>query len=519
MRFALPLSLLLSACLCWTPVGLRAQSRVQTPAPNNLPNLGSPSDDEFTPSAERKIGAQIWGEIQQYRDALDDREITEYLNLIGNQLAIVAVSPGGSGSASPFPASEFTFFAVKDPTINAFALPGAYIGVNTGLLTAAQTESELASVLGHEIGHVTQRHIAAQISQGKGVNMAVLGAVLLGVLAATRGGNSAANVAQATMSFGIAGAISAQLAFSRDAEREADRIGFQTLTAAGYEPLGMATFFQRLQQASRYYEGTGPAFATTHPLTIDRISDIQNRVRESRYRQHVDRFDFLLARARATALSDTTAAGLRNSVTGFKAATADAMRGYNPQASANFYGLAVALLALRDFAAADAALQDARSLGPEHGYLEKLQAEIRVAQNRAPEAVDIMKAALARWPSSLTLIDYYSRALQAAGHNDQAAQFLRERTVGFRSDPGLYELLARSYESLGQPARQHQALGEAYRLRGSLKGAVEQYSIAQRLMQGSGTSNDDYVLSSEIASRLRELREQLKLETEDRKKS
>ncbi|CAN5252243.1 M48 family metalloprotease [soil metagenome] len=519
MRAAPLLSLFLSASLCWMPVGARAQSREQSATPNNLPNLGSVNDDEFTPSAERKLGAQIWGEIQRYRDAFDDREITEYLNLIGNQLAIIAVSPGGSGSASPFPASEFTFFAVKDSTINAFALPGAYIGVNTGLLTAAQTESELASVLGHEIGHVTQRHITSQISQGKGVNMAVLGAMLLGVLAATRGGNSAANVAQATMTFGIAGAISAQLAFSRDAEREADRIGFQTLTAAGYEPLGMATFFQRLQQASRYYEGSGPAFATTHPLTVDRISDIQNRVREARYRQHVDRFDFLLARARATALSDTSGAGLRESITAFKAATADAMRGYNPQASANYYGLAVAQLALRDIDGADASIKEAKSMGPEHGYLEKLQAEVRVAQNRAAEAVDIMKAAVARWPSSLTLVDYYARALQAAGHNDQAAQYLRERTAGFRTDPGLYELLARSYEALGQAPRQHQALGEAYRLRGRMKGAVEQYSIAQRLMQGASSSNEDFALSSEIASRIRELREQLKRETEDRKSS
>jgi predicted Zn-dependent protease len=480
----------------------------------NLPNLGDATYDELPPAVERKLGERIWGEIQRGHEAFDDLEITEYLNVIGNELATTATAPGGSGSGSAITAGEFTFFAVQDSTINAFALPGGYIAVHTGLLSATQTESELASVLGHEIGHVTQRHIARMLGQQKTTSLAMLGAMVLGLLAASRGGSSAADLAQATILFSQAGAMAQQLSFSRDAEREADRVGFQTLASSGYVAQGMVDFFGRLQNASRYESANAPAYLRSHPLTGERISDIQNRVQKERYRQRVDRFEFLLAKARARALSDTSVNGLNDARIAFENQTAFASTGHNLPVAAAYYGIAVTAMRQRDYKVAEHALLQVRLSGEAHQFLDKLQAELQIARGDNSGAVATMEAARIRWPASHTNRVFMAEALQSAGLHARAIEYLRDQIALYRGDPKLFDLLAKSYEATGQAARQHQALAEVYRLWASLQPAVDQLEIAQKLLSRS-SSDEDIMFASEVATRLRELKGQLKEELKD----
>ncbi|HZX30493.1 MAG TPA: M48 family metalloprotease, partial [Rhodocyclaceae bacterium] len=266
---------------------------------DELPELGDAASDDLSLATEKKIGQQIMHEIR-WRDPsyLDDPDVESYLNQLGSRLA----------SASSDPAIGFHFFPVNDLSINAFAMPGGFIGVHTGLILSAQTESELAGVLAHEVSHVTQRHIARQISKEKQLSIASM----LGMAVALLAARSNSQVASAAIVSGQATAVSAQLAFSRDFEREADRSGFEILSKAGFDVRGMSNFFERLQRAGRLYETNAPVYMRTHPITGERMSDMQNREHQVAYRQVPDSVDFQLVRARLKAQQGTPAEALRD---------------------------------------------------------------------------------------------------------------------------------------------------------------------------------------------------------------
>jgi predicted Zn-dependent protease len=220
-------------------------------ATDELPDLGEAARAELSPQLERKIGERILNEIRLREPSyVDDPELSDYLNRWGARLV----------AASANPTADCYFFLVRDNTVNAFAMFGGFIGVNTGTLLTAQSESELAAVLAHEISHVLQAHLARQIMREKQSSVATMIAMAVGVLAA----RSNSQVATAAIASAQAGSIQAQLAYSRDFEREADRVGFQTLSQAGFDVRGMADFFGRLQQA-------GGSMKTAPRSTCDRI--------------------------------------------------------------------------------------------------------------------------------------------------------------------------------------------------------------------------------------------------------
>jgi predicted Zn-dependent protease len=248
-----------------------------------LPDLGEAAQGDFSPLLEQKIGASIINDIRAREPSyLDDAEVTGYLNRLGGKLT--AHSEGG--------AQSFEFFALKDPTLNAFAMPGGYIGVHTGLILASQSESELASVLAHEISHVTQRHMARLINKSGQGQAAALLSMAVAILAARSNPDVAVGAAMA----GQAAGIQNQLNYSRDFEREADRIGLQVLERSGYDIRGMGSFFDRLQKFGRLYENNAPGYLRTHPLTTERISDMGNRIQGRPYKQVADSAEFLLVR-------------------------------------------------------------------------------------------------------------------------------------------------------------------------------------------------------------------------------
>ena len=493
----------------WTPLAV-------PPAPN-LPNLGDTSREDLSPAMERKIGEEIMRGIRGDRDYLDDAPLLEYLNTFGN--ALVAARPSVRGETN----YDYFFFAVRDPQLNAFALPGGFIGVHSALVLAAQTEAELASVLSHEIGHVAQRHIARMLGQQRQDALMPLAAMLLAALASRAGGDVALGVFAAGQGL----AIQRQLNFGRDAEREADRIGFQIMGEAGFDTTGMVAFFGRMQAASRSYSDLMPAYLQTHPLTTERIADIQARIREQPYKQRPDSLSFHLARARARVLQDASVQGLLNAKAVFKTQLEQQSRF---QVVAAHYGLSFVAVkqgkpaeAQKELDAANAALH--RPTGPNvftsggtqdpNSLLAAMGLEVLLmpAQKKevAQQALTAADAARQRFPLSRGIARQYAEALMAAGKLEQAALYLRDQVQLYKEEPELYDLLAKAYADQGKMTLQHMALAESYVLQGATMAALDQLTIARK--STDATFYDQAV----IDARERELQEKRREQIKDQK--
>jgi len=447
-----------------------------------LPELGDSSTAALSPQLERRIGLEIMRGIRRDPAFVDDPEVLEYLDLLG--MSLVNVSNASS--------ADFEFFLIADPAINAFAMPGGFVGVHTGLILAAQTESELASVLAHEISHVVQHHIARGLGRQGQLSIVNIAGMLIGMLAARNSAQAGQAIAMASQ----AGAVQAQLAYTREFEREADRVGIDILQRAGYDVTGMVGFFERLQKATRLYENNAPAYLQTHPLTLERLSDMQNRIQVGTYRQRLDRVDFQLIRAklRAEQGSGTDAASY------FEQQIKE--RRYSSE-GASLYGLSYSYLRTRNFEQAGRQLELAsRSLAP-HGMLDLLRGRIQWESGARREALMTYESAVARQPGYRPLQYAYVQTVQRMGEHDRALAILGELIRRFPNDGKFYSLQAGSFAALNKTLLQHQAQAEAYLLQGSTQAAIEQLQIA--LKAGDGNF---YQLSS-VEARLRELKVKL----------
>lgn len=483
------------ALAVWLSLGLAGAPLPALAQVDNLPRLGDAGAEELSPSAERRLGDAIMREVRRDPAYSDDPEVTEYLN------RLVA----GLGQATSAAGFSFELFLVRDPTLNAFAFPGGFIGVHSGLITAAQSESELASVLAHEMGHVTQRHIARMLSQQGRTSMLSMAAMVLAVLAARSSPGGAMGIMT------MAGGAQQQnmLSFSRDAEREADRVGIETLRQTGYDPNGMVSFFGRLQQSTRLYEGAAPAYMRSHPLTGERIADMQVRVREDRYRQRSDTLEFRLVRARLRALSGGSVDAQRTLRAAFEAQIRDRT---TVDDLAAWFGLAVLTLEQRDFPAFERALAETRArVTAGHPYVERLAADARLRQGDAAGALAIARAAAARWVSSRALVHLQAQALLALGEAARAQEFLSDQLLLYRSDATLWRLLSQAWQALRQPAQAHRAAAEDYALTGSWLAAIEQLRLALR------AGGLDFYTASLVDARLKDLQAEFTRDQQDRK--
>jgi predicted Zn-dependent protease len=458
----------------------------------NLPRLGDASGDDMSPAAERRLGESIMRQIRRDPAYLDDADLVDYLNRFA---APLASTPAAGGL-------DFEFFAVDDGSINAFALPGGFIGVHIGLIMATETESELAGVLAHEIGHVTQRHIARMLAQQKQVSVASMAALVLALLAARS--NPQAAIGGALLGDQLA--RNSMMSFSREAEREADRVGFEMMRQSGFETQGMVSFFGRMQQASRFYETNAPAYMRTHPMSGERISDMQLRIRETRYKQRADSIEFLLLRARLRAIGNESIDARRNARAIAERQVADSP-GSGP---APWFGLASIAAVQRDWKRADAALAQAQALhGAPHPYLERMAVSLLLASGDAPGAAARAKQAMQRFPDARALARLQAEALVAAGRPEEAVRLLRDQLVTWRSDAQLWRLLADAYAAQGKRADSHRATAEQYLLLGSPLSAVDQLRVAQK------AGDTDFYTASVIDARLRELEPEARRELEE----
>jgi predicted Zn-dependent protease len=449
----------------------------------SLPDLGDVSQSEMSPQQERRIGESVMREIRADPSYSDDAEITDYLNMLGSKLA----------AASPDTRQEFNFFLILDPQVNAFALPGGFIGVNSGLLLTAQSESEVAAVLAHEVGHVVQHHFARMLVAQKGFQITSLAALAVAILAARSSSTSSTQVSQAAMAAAQASYVQSSLNFTRANEQEADRVGFQILEKSGFNPEGMATFFGRLLRATRFAETAAPSYLRTHPLTTDRIADMENRAQNLPYHQVPDSIDFQLMRAKLKATQDTP----QEAVAFFEESLRE--RKYLSEAASR-YGLVSALIRHKAYARALQEMQPLRKLVPAHPAIEALAARVYVAAGNTPMALQTYRDAVRNFSSYRALAYDYADALLRNRQPQEALKLVEGRLQYASSDYRLYQLQAQCYSALGRRLPQHRALAEAYYRLGNLSAAVEQLMLAQK--SGDG----DFYQQSSVDARLREMR-------------
>ncbi len=407
-----------------------------------LPDMGTSADRVMSPREEAALGADVYRQLRRSGALLEDLLVESYLQELGSRIA----------AHSGTPEQRFHFFLVRNEAINAFAVPGGYIGINAGLMVATDEESELASVLAHEIAHVTQRHIARRMEAMRGMNWATAAAVVAAILAS--GGNP--EVAQAALSSGMAASVDQTINFTLRNELEADRVGIGMLAEAGFDPRAMATFFEEIERQSRFYESAYGEFIRTHPVNSARVSEALSRAQRLAAPTRTDdtRYHLMQARVRALVVAQPDDAiryfqAARRNATGMRAEAAD-------------YGLAVAQARIGQTAPAQAiAARYADATRPAAPWL------LLLAQTQARQgALDAALATLAR--AERTAPEHPAITLLRAEYQLQAGEpaaarqtLLAERFAGSAASTRL-RLLAQAADETGQDGAAHYYLAEHY---------------------------------------------------------
>lgn len=450
-----------------------------------LPDMGDPAQVAITPDQEHRIGEALLRRLRSQGSILNDPLVNDYITSLGYRL--VANSDGQN--------LDFTFFVVKDSTINAFAAPGGFIGVDTGLMLATNTESELAAVMAHEIAHITQHHLARAFAAASRMKIPLAAAILASILI----GSQNAEAGQAALAATTAGSLQQQINFTRANEQEADTIGMQTLARSGFDPMGMPDFFGELLRDSRYYGRTLPEFLRTHPISENRIADARARAERYPVRQHVDSMAYQLVLARLRVLLDDHPEQLPQRF------AAELETGQYRNREAEEYGYALALARNHDYAAAGTQLKKLLKKDPDRIEYMIALAGIQLDNGKSKAAISTYEDALALYPDSEPLNTAYARALLSVGRNDTAEKVLRRHLQRHSNDPRLYRMLAEAEGKRGDLTSSREAMAEYFYLNGDLGSAIEQLKLA---LKGG---NLDLYQRSRINARLEELKQERQL--------
>ncbi len=470
-KFVLGMSCLLAACM----MSLSPQSLA---AIRPLPELGDSSASSLSPLSEAEIAKQSLAWLETHRALVGDGELDDYLNALGYQLL--------SHSTDTLP--SFKFVMIADNEINAFAVPGGVIGVNAGLVLASNSESELASVLAHEIAHISQHH-AARAKEARKYDW--LGTVAsAAVMMAASSKNP--QLATAAVASSQAWQLQSQISFTREHEREADRVGVQMLAASGFDPQAMADFFSTLGQKTRASEGMMPSYLRTHPMSAERQADSENRAAGLAYKQFSNRLPYRLMKMKLRVLASNDLQGL---VRDWSAQIGARKAASNPVLA---YGLARAYLKTGQAIAAQRVWQQIQptEVGKTVSYA-LLGSEILTAQRKYAESVALTSEAYQSQHQPRSLFDALMTVLLQDKQYSQALQWLDTRRRDFPNDQGLAVLRAQCYAGLGQMVAQHQALADDFAEKGQFAAAIEQLSIAL-----AAVPSDDRVTRAGIQSKL-----------------
>ncbi len=459
----------LCALLLWAPL---AAAQVQ------LPDIGNPDSNIISIAEERAIGEYFMREMRSRMKLVEDPEVEDYIQSLGYRLV--------SQSDSQY--FGFSFFVVEDGAINAFAAPGGYIGINSGLITTSESESEVASVVAHEIAHVTQRHIAQAVGLADRSSMQAMAGIIAAIIIGTQ--NSEAG--QATAAAVIGTQVQKQLNFSRVNEQEADRVGMQLLQKAGFDPRAMPAFFEKLQSAGRYYQKP-PEFLSTHPVTTSRIADALGRAEQYPYRQVPDSLSYHLVRAKLrvlTELEPQKAVGYFSERLNTGSAEARA---------ASKYGMAIALEKSGRPQEANKLFRELAEQYPDRASVRAALADNELRSGNINEALRIYADATGLYPGNKVLVRGYADALIKAGQAKKALDVIDRYGRLHSLDAALYKLRANAHQKSGNPAESHIALSEHYYLNGELGAAIHQLELASK------SSGEDFYRNSRIEARLNQL--------------
>lgn len=423
----------------------------------DLPDLGSPADAVLSQTKEDQLGRSVMLQLRNAGVIIDDPQLTEYINLIGSKLA----SQANNGQHT------FHFFLIDNDEINAQALPGGYVGVNSGLVLATDSENELAAVLAHEISHVTQRHIArAMYDSQKSSIMSIatmLAAIVLG--AATHASGQAT---EGLLAAGQAAAMQHQINFTRANETEADAIGIRLMDAAGFDPNAMAGFFEKLQRRYGAAAAQIPAMLQDHPVTERRIAEARSRARQLPKVTHADTIGYELAKARLEALEPETPE---------KALKIFQTKG-NPDTPANRYGLALSEMRLQ---LNDKAERGFRALAKQFPTVIAYrigEAEALMASGATDQAMDVYADSTKLFPRNVPLTISYGEALIKAGRPGDAHKLLLDLLNNVQPTPKQIQLIARAANAEGDVANAHDYMAEYYVSIGNLRLAMTQLRMA-----------------------------------------
>ncbi|MGY6553850.1 MAG: M48 family metalloprotease [Wenzhouxiangella sp.] len=459
---------------------------VAAQSPLRLPEMGSTTTRVLSPEQERTFAEDFERFLRANNLLIEDPMIRDYFKDMG--FRIVSFS---SRSSAPF-----SFFVIREPSINAFAAPAGVIGMHSGLILAAHSEAEVAGVMAHEVAHVTQDHLARAMEAQQATSLPTMLATL--ALAIAAGAAGSADASQAVLMSGLGLATQFSINHTRQAEAEADRVGIGYLAAAGFDPQGMVAFFERLNVMSRAMGQGPPEYLRTHPLTVNRIAEARARAENMAIRdpRNNDQFYYIQARLRVIMSNRPDQA-----IDWFRLR----LEREDRPAQAMRYGLALAHIRARDFERAREQVEILLSAEPERQMFRLLRADLLLAEGRSAEAIDILAELHQSFPGSVAVTAQYVEALM---HNNDPQLASRAATVArahLRDHPRdlrMTEMLARAADRSGDEVRALEALAESYFLRGGVAEAMVQ------LEKAIARDDLDFYQRARINARLNEFRSQ-----------
>lgn len=479
-----------------------------------LPDLGDGLSMQL--GAERRLGDRIARELYRDPDYIDDPVVMEYVQGIWQSL-LAAARLRGDMPAQLEEAFAWEILLGKDRSVNAFALPGGYFGLHLGLVAVVSSRDELASVMAHELTHVTQRHIARSMDQQSAQTPWLIGSIILGILAAGK----SVPTANALIIGGQAGAAQTQLNFSRDMEREADRLGFGLMAQAGFAPQGFVGMFEKLQQSSRLNDSGGFPYLRSHPLTTERMADMQGRVfglkgvestRADMREPTRMTLEHAMVAARAQVLSNASAQGLQRWTQSTQAELAELLRS-NP--AGTWYGRTLAALKQRDFALASSSLQSLYAVTAADPaakrWTQLLGAELALAQNQPVQAAAALEGVAKQGRAAVFL---HAQTDTLHGRAPIAAQDLQTWLADHPRDAQAWQLLSEAYSQQNRNVAAARAWAEVDIAHMEYEAALNRLQAAQSLLRQSAAP--DNVEASIVDARARQISARLKEQTLER---
>ncbi len=459
---------------------------------DGLPDLGDSDRTNLTPYQADLLGRQVILDIYAQGSMLEDFDCLDYLNNIGSTLV----------SYSPLAGQQFNFYLIKDKEINAFALPGGYICLYNGLIYTTMSEAELTSVMAHEIGHVVQHHIFRNISIANRGQWMTIAGILAGALMAP----VSPGAAMIAMQSGQGMAIQNMLSFSRDYEREADRVGQQLMYQAGFDAHAMPEFFQRMEDAYKFNANDALAFLQTHPVTVERLSEAETRANQLPVKMRQDSVDFLLVREKCRVRQLTSEEAVKfynNAITKKRYVSLDAQ----------YYGLALSSFLNKDVNASITTLNKITNPGMlRHPIIIGLKARQLIAMRNYKLADSLYDQALESFPNHKGLWMAQLEFLIETKNYPKAALRLDDLSQDIATDPDVWDQYAILYSDgkYNKPLRYHFGLGSEFYYLGSYRSAMDQYQAALKIKPKDPGDNDILDL---ISGRLPEIAQKMSLLT------